>query len=301
MTPLRSTGPVSPPDGRARLSRLLTIFAARNVCRSIFSSSCVRGSSGLGSLEQHLREARDAGERRVDLVRDAGREQADRGHLLRQPQLLFEVGAVGDVLDARGSSRPAIPRRVWNGATARLTSSVLRSSPWPGRERHAEQRACRPATARRADCSVSRNGFAEQRAETAADGAAALDARRATSARRFHRSTRSSRSTTIKPSRQRLDDAVAELPQPLDLVGLDAELAVQPRVLERRRRLPRHGAEQRDVLAAERLAVRPAAHARSRRSSRPSTRTARSCRSPASRHSARFLAAKPAERHADRR
>ena len=32
--------------GRDRLSRPLTIFAARNVCRSIFSSSTVRGSSG---------------------------------------------------------------------------------------------------------------------------------------------------------------------------------------------------------------------------------------------------------------
>ena len=46
MTALTSTGPVSTCAGRARLSRPLTIFAARNVWRSIFSSTCVFGSSG---------------------------------------------------------------------------------------------------------------------------------------------------------------------------------------------------------------------------------------------------------------
>ena len=39
------------------------------------------------------------GERRVDLVRDAGGQEADRGHLLRDLQLLLEVHAIGDVLD----------------------------------------------------------------------------------------------------------------------------------------------------------------------------------------------------------
>ena len=47
----------------------------------------------IGALEQHLREARDAGQRRVHLVRDAGGEQADRGHLLRDLQLLLELHA----------------------------------------------------------------------------------------------------------------------------------------------------------------------------------------------------------------
>ena len=46
---------------------------------------------GIGALEQHLREARDAGQRRVHLVRDACRQQADRRHLLRDLQLLFEL------------------------------------------------------------------------------------------------------------------------------------------------------------------------------------------------------------------
>ena len=34
------------------------------------------------ALEQHLREARDAGQRRVHLVGHAGRQQPERGHLL---------------------------------------------------------------------------------------------------------------------------------------------------------------------------------------------------------------------------
>ena len=45
----------------------------------------------VGALEQHLREARDAGQRRVDLVRDAGGQQADRRHLLGDLQLLLEL------------------------------------------------------------------------------------------------------------------------------------------------------------------------------------------------------------------
>ena len=87
----------------------MTIFAARNVCRSIFSSSCVVGSSGIGALEQHLREARDAGQRRVDLVRDAGGEQADGGHLLGDLQLLFEIRA--SVMSSSTMIEPAIGRR----------------------------------------------------------------------------------------------------------------------------------------------------------------------------------------------
>ena len=48
---------------------------------------------GIGLFEQHLREAGDAGERRVDLVGHAGGEQADGGHLLRDLELLLELHA----------------------------------------------------------------------------------------------------------------------------------------------------------------------------------------------------------------
>ena len=50
MTALRSTGPLSTCAGRARLSRPLTIFAARNVCRSIFSSTLRLRIVRLGAL-----------------------------------------------------------------------------------------------------------------------------------------------------------------------------------------------------------------------------------------------------------
>ena len=59
----------------------------------------------VGLLEQHLRVARDAGERRVDLVRDARGEQAERGHLLGDAQLLFELRALGDVLEDDDGAR----------------------------------------------------------------------------------------------------------------------------------------------------------------------------------------------------
>ena len=101
----------------------MTIFAARNVCRSIFSSTCGLRIVGVGPLEQHLREARDAGQRRVDFVRDARREQADRRHLLGDLKLLLELHPGRDVLDdhdrAGESRRPS--RR--SGVVATLTSS----------------------------------------------------------------------------------------------------------------------------------------------------------------------------------
>ena len=58
---------------------------------------------------------------------------------------------------------------------------------------------------------------------------------------------------------ERLEDVLAELAHPLELVGLDVQLAVEPAVLERRRRLRRDRREQRHVLAAQRLGARLAA------------------------------------------
>ena len=101
MTAFRSTShPLADVvPGRDRFSRPLTILAARNVCRSIFSSRTRSRICRIGALEQHLREARDAGQRRVHLVGDAGSQQADRRHLLGDLQLLLEPNTVGDVLD----------------------------------------------------------------------------------------------------------------------------------------------------------------------------------------------------------
>ncbi len=55
---------------------------------------------GVGQLLlEHLDVAGDARQRRVDLVGDAGRKQADRGQLLRGQELLLEADLVGDVLE----------------------------------------------------------------------------------------------------------------------------------------------------------------------------------------------------------
>ena len=101
ITALRSTDvrSASPEPGRDSVSRPLTIFAARNVCFSIFSSRHCFRIAGVGPVEQHLRKARDAGQRRVHLVRDARRQQADRRHLLGNLQLLLEPHAIRDVLE----------------------------------------------------------------------------------------------------------------------------------------------------------------------------------------------------------
>ena len=53
----------------------------------------VDGIVGVGAFEQHLREARDAGQRRVHFVRDAGGEQPDRRHLFRDLELFLELHA----------------------------------------------------------------------------------------------------------------------------------------------------------------------------------------------------------------
>ena len=65
---------------------------------------------------------------------------------------------------------------------------------------------------------------------------------------------------------QRLQDVLAELPHPLELVRLRAQLPVEPAVLQRRGRLRRDRGEQRHVLAAQRLGARlpPERHDRDR-------------------------------------
>ncbi len=59
---------------------------------------------------------------------------------------------------------------------------------------------------------------------------------------------------------ERGDDVLAELPQPVQLVGLDAQFGVQPAVLERRGHLAGDAGEQGEVLAVERLAAVAASH-----------------------------------------
>ena len=82
----------SVPPVREKLSRPLTISEARKVCWVIFSRTGrerVRRPRML--LGEHLGVAGDDGERRVDLVGDAGGEQADGGELFGLRELRFEL------------------------------------------------------------------------------------------------------------------------------------------------------------------------------------------------------------------
>ena len=60
---------------------------------------------GLGLLEEELRQAEDREQRVVDLVRDAGRELADRGELAALNELLLQAAVVRGVLDQREQQR----------------------------------------------------------------------------------------------------------------------------------------------------------------------------------------------------
>ena len=113
-----------------------------------------------------------------------------------------------------------------------------------------------PGESRRAACSVSTNGPRENAAEPAVRRLRARSTPTSVSSAPVPPQHAIVEIDDDQPVGQRLDDAVAELAEPLDLVRLVAELAVQPRVLDRRRRLAGHRAEQAHVLAAERLAVR---------------------------------------------
>jgi hypothetical protein len=214
------------------------------------------GVGGLGPFEQHLREAGNAGQRRVDLVRHAGGQHADGRHLLGQLQLLLEARAIGDVLDHDDPAvlRPfgALERRDRHVDQARALR-VLRV----GAERHPVQIAASGRLAPR-DCQRVDERLREQPGQGAAPGATALDARERLEAA-------IPMQHLVVPiddehrRRQRFDDAVVELPQPGVLVGLALQFSVQPRILERGRRLGADGHQQCHVLAAERFAVGPLA------------------------------------------
>ena len=65
----------------------------------------MRLRAGLRLLEQELGQAEDREERVVDLVRDAGRELADRGELAALDELLLHAALLGHVLDQREQER----------------------------------------------------------------------------------------------------------------------------------------------------------------------------------------------------
>ena len=142
----------------------------------------------IGVLEQHLRVARNAGQRRVDLVRDAGGEQAERRHLLRDAQLLFHLRALGDVFEDD------------DGARGRAAGNALqRHRGQVDEQRLAFARAARRRAARGTRCGrpdgrwrTELSSSSDVRIEQAIDGLA--EHRRRASARTGARATRSSES-----------------------------------------------------------------------------------------------------------
>ena len=109
ITLFRSTLANSVVEVREKFSSELTISLARKVCLAIFSSSgdfCVVAGNLLG---QHLRVGRNHRQRRVDLMRDAGGQQADGAELVGLHQPALQFGAVGDVVE---DDQPADLRHV---------------------------------------------------------------------------------------------------------------------------------------------------------------------------------------------
>jgi hypothetical protein len=118
----------------------LTIFAARNVCRSIFSSRRVRGSCGSAPSSSICVKLEDTGQWRIDLVCHAGSQQADRRHLFGDSKLLLELHSRGHVLDDddRADRNTARLLGMRSGTTVALTISVS-SARASARERDARQ------------------------------------------------------------------------------------------------------------------------------------------------------------------
>ena len=252
---LRSTGPVSPPDGRARFSRLLTIFAARNVWRSIFSSSSLRGSPSSDrsssicvKLEMPVSGvftswATPAASRPMAAIFSDRRSCSSR--LARS------------VTSAMTRIQPACsPSGRCSGAIARFTSSS-RCSPAAG-DSCTRNSDVPSGASRRAAPIVSKNARWNSAAMGCPIAARALDADE-----RFRAPVPQQHAVLEVHDHervgQRFHDVGVELADALDFVRLLPQLAVEARVLDRRGRLARHGGEQAQVFAAERLAMRAAA------------------------------------------
>ena len=236
MTALMSHGPLSICAGRARFSRPLTIFAARNVCRSIFSSTLVRGSSGWApsrsicvKLEMPVSGvltswATPAASRPIDAIFSEICSCSSSWTLVEMSSTMTIVPVI-----ASCASR--------SGVAATLTSSAARAVV-PRRQRHAV--IGRPlggldgAGAEHLD-----NRTVEQLVERAADGVLVPHA-----VELFQLAVPADDSAVAiehrQPVVQRLENVLAELTHAIDLVGLGPQLAIEPAVFERRRRLRRH-------------------------------------------------------------
>ena len=229
----------------------------------------------IGALEQHLREARDAGQRRVDFVRDAGRQQADRRHLLRDLQLLLEPDAVGHVLEQQNRARPPrpAPAGTLQRHRRRVDQQPARSAIAGGRRRAAVSGTLNSVAPRGFSCraarSASTNGASKISDSGRPDRIGPLDA-----VEGLERVVPADDALVGVEHHQtvveRFEDVVVELAHPPELLGLEMELTVEPAVLDRRRDLPGDRGQQREILAVERLVGLLAARAPARRWPTPS-------------------------------
>ncbi len=99
MTPLRSSSENSVAAGAGEVQQAVDDLR----CAEGLAGDAIeqRGQAFVAAqlLGQHLGVAGDDGERGIDLMRDAGGQQADGGKLFRLRELRLKLHAAGDVVD----------------------------------------------------------------------------------------------------------------------------------------------------------------------------------------------------------
>ena len=209
-------------------------------------------------FEQHLGVAGDAGQRRVDLVGDTRGQQAERRHLLGDAQLLFELGAFGDVLDdhdGAGGRRAGADRLQRNGRD--VDEPVGVAGAMPRGERHPERRRpLRVIAALRAE--HADHGRVEQPIDglphrLGAGGAVQLLERLVPPD-----------DPVVQPEHhhpvvERLEDVLVERAQAIQFGRLEVQLTIEPAVLDGDGDLTGDRRDQVEVLGGQRLAALAAA------------------------------------------
>src|SRR5262249_25746170 len=156
----------------------------------------------------------------------------------RQPELLFEVGAFGDVFEHDDPADLHAVSRLERG-DAGIHEQALLSAVTHDEGHAVERGALRRVTPGGID--AVEEHLVEHCRQRAPDRPARLEPdERPEPAVPAHDSVLEI--YYDEPIAQRFNDAVAELTEPLDFVGLDAELTIEPGIFERGRRLARHGA-----------------------------------------------------------
>ena len=94
---------------RLKARSCLVSAAARSPAFMICSTGVAVGIVGAQAVQDQLAVAGDDGQQIIEIVRHAAGQHADRFHLLRLPQLIFQLAAAGDVHhDGEPALRPPI-------------------------------------------------------------------------------------------------------------------------------------------------------------------------------------------------